>query len=89
MTKKQPPLSKRAQARRRRMRRDPFGRLGLALQAYLETKGWSVVMVGNSRVQQQPYAGKFKYEFVVEFVGSPQQTAAPPEGTMVNAGEIR
>jgi len=71
------------------MRRDPFGRLGLALQAYLETKGWSVVIVGNPRVQQQPYAGKFNYEFVVKFSGSQQKTPEPPEGTMVNAGEIR
>lgn len=83
-TKKKPP-SKRAKA----LRRDPFGRLGLAVQAYLRTRGWSVVIVGPVRVQQQPHAGKFKYEFVLEFGGGQTPTPEPPDGIMVNAGEIR
>jgi hypothetical protein len=50
-------------------RRDPFGRLAAALGDYLESVGWSAVVVGRPRVQQQPGASTFNYEFVVSFTG--------------------
>lgn len=87
---KKKPLSKRAKARRARLRREPFGRLGLALEDYLATKGWSVLVVGSPRIEQAPdYPGSFNYTFCVRFTGAQKKTPAPPEGTMVNAGEIR
>lgn len=73
MTKK--PLSKRAKVRLQRLRRDPFGRFGLALRAYLETIGWSVVVVGKPQIRgfdgDRPLG---KFEFVVEFTGGKRHT---------------
>jgi hypothetical protein len=54
---------------RRRLRRDPFGRLSVALADYLESVGWSAVVVGEPRVQQQPGERAFNFEFVVRFTG--------------------
>lgn len=66
MTKKQP-RSMRAQARLQRIRRDPFGRLTLEIGRYLDAVGWSALVIGRARVQQQPGARKLNYEFVVDF----------------------
>lgn len=63
------PLSKRAKARVTRIRRDPFGRLTLEINRYLNTVGWSALVIGRARVQQQPGARKFNFEFVVDFTG--------------------
>ncbi len=52
------------------MRQDPFGRLAIAIGDYLDTIGWSAVIVGRPRIQQQPLANKFNYEFVLDFSGS-------------------
>lgn len=68
-TKRTKPLSKRTKARLAHIRRDPFGRLMLEINRYLETIGWSAVVMGGARVQQQPSAAKFNYEFVVDFTG--------------------
>lgn len=46
-----------------------FTRLSTALGEYLETIGWSAVVVGRPRIQQQPLAQEFNYEFVVDFTG--------------------
>jgi hypothetical protein len=63
------PLSKRAKARLQKMRRDPFGRLSLEIGKYLETVGWTALVVGNPRIQQQAGEQKMNYEFVVKFTG--------------------
>jgi hypothetical protein len=36
---------------------------------FLETKGWKVVVIGGTRVQQWPGDG-YRYEFVVGFTGA-------------------
>jgi len=46
-----------------------FEHLAEAVGVYLESVGWSAVVVGNPRVQHQPDARKFNYEFVVSFTG--------------------
>lgn len=40
-----------------------------ALGRYLASIGWSAVVVGRPRIQQQPLARAFNYEFVVDFTG--------------------
>ena len=67
--KKKKPLSKRAKASLRYIRRDPFGRLTLEIGRYLDTVGWSAFVIGRARVQQQPGARMLNYEFVVDFTG--------------------
>lgn len=73
MTKKKP-LSNRAKARLARIRRDPFGRLTLEIAKYLEHVGWSALVIGHARIQQQPLARKFNYEFVVDFTGGKKKS---------------
>lgn len=36
---------------------------------YLEKKGWRVLVIGASRIQQQPGDAAFNYEFVFRFTG--------------------
>lgn len=78
---KKKPLSKRAHARLRRLRRDPFGRFGLALNAYLATIGWNAVMIGSPmQIRGVETTGVGRYEFVVTFTGGRiTKPAAPAE----------
>jgi hypothetical protein len=46
-----------------------FTRLSTALAEYLDAIGWSALVVGRPRIQQQPGALEFNYEFVVDFTG--------------------
>jgi hypothetical protein len=46
-----------------------FTRLSSALGEYLEAQGWSALVVGRPRIQQQPGAREFNYEFVMDFTG--------------------
>lgn len=72
------------------MRREPFGRLGLALQAYLKTRGWSVIVVGNPRIEKPGGSLEFNYEFVLPFTGGEKKkTVASPAGVAVNVVENR
>jgi hypothetical protein len=71
MTKK---LSARAKRRRARLRRDPFGRMAVALGDYLKTVGWSAVVVGGVSVTArditQTTPGAFgRYEARIGFSG--------------------
>jgi hypothetical protein len=61
------------------MRRDPFGRLTQEINRYLNTVGWSAVVIGRARVQQQPGAREFTYEFVVDFTGGKTKPAVAGE----------
>lgn len=64
------PLSKRARGRLQKMRRDPFGRLALALGAYLETEGWSAIVVGSPAILAEDIPGLGgRFRFVVTFSG--------------------
>jgi hypothetical protein len=42
----------------------------------LESVGWSALIIGRARVQQQIGARKMNYEFVVDFTGGKKQDAA-------------
>lgn len=55
-----------------------FTRLSTALGEYLEAIGWSALVVGRPRVQQQPLARKFNHEFVVDFTG--KRLSKGPDG---------
>lgn len=46
-----------------------FSALATAVGAYLTSIGWSALVVGNPRVQQQPLARPMNFEFVVQFTG--------------------
>jgi hypothetical protein len=81
-------LSPKDVAHRRRLRRDPFGRLAVALGDYLETVGWRAIVVGRHEIRG-PDGAPFNYEFVIKFTGGEKKTPAPPEGTMVNAGTVK
>ena len=70
MTKKK--TSTRDQRLRRHLRRDPFGRLTVAVVDYLQSIGWTALIVGGARIQQQAGERKFNYEFVVKFTGGKQ-----------------
>jgi hypothetical protein len=77
---KRPALSKRSKARRARLRRDPFGRLCIAVGDYLASIGWSAVVVGQPAItgegpaffthdpKRRP-AGLSRYQFLVSFTG--------------------
>lgn len=64
MTKKQIPAPL-SSARKRAA----FNDMADAIGKYLKTIGWSALVVGRPRVQQQPLARNFNFEFVVEFTG--------------------
>lgn len=72
---KKPPLSKRAKAHRRRMRRDPFGRLALAVGDYLESIGWRAIVVGSPGIRRHGREHS-KFEFVIAFTGGRVRAAA-------------
>jgi hypothetical protein len=44
--------------------------LGL-VAAFLQSKGWRVVVIGSPRIQKQPTDAEFNYEFVLRFTGAP------------------
>lgn len=67
MTKKKPAIDADA----------AFTRLTSALSEYLEAIGWSALVVGRPRVQQQPHAREFNYEFVVDFTGGKKKDPRP------------
>jgi len=56
-----------------------FNDLAEALRCYLEAKDWKALVVGRPRIQQQPGAREFDYEFVVEFTGG-KRRGAPGDG---------
>ena len=61
-------MTKREKTRLARMRRDPFGRLSLEVQRYLNSVGWNAVMTSNARIQGDiKEVGNF--ELVVSFIG--------------------
>lgn len=66
---KRKPLSDRAKKRLAKMRRDPFGRLSLEINRYLETVGWQAVVIGTPQVRGLETPGLGKYEFTVSFSG--------------------
>lgn len=43
---------------------------------YIESKGWSVIVIGPAKIQQQIGAPEFNFEFVVNFTGAKKETAA-------------
>ena len=57
--------------------------LGL-VGAFLQARGWNVVVIGSPRVQKQPGDAEFNYEFVLRFTGSPPKGT---EGKAVSLGE--
>lgn len=66
---KKKPLGKRAQARLRRMRRDPFMRMAMEVSRYLKLQGWSVVVVAGAQVRGVETSGLGRYEFTLPFTG--------------------
>jgi len=48
---------------------DAFGPLAFAVGDYLKSLGWTALVVGSPRIQQQPGDREFNYEFVVRFTG--------------------
>lgn len=65
---------KRYVRRRARIRRDPAGRVALAVGDYLKGKGWNVLMTTGAQVEKEPWSKKGEYRFIVGFIGAP-----PPE----------
>lgn len=61
---------KRAARRRAHIRRDPAGRVALAVGDYLKTKGWNVLMTTGANIEQEVGAKKSKYRFVIGFIGA-------------------
>lgn len=61
---------KRTARRRARIRRDPAGRVALAVGDYLKTKGWNVLMTTGAKIEQEVGAKKSEYRFVVGFIGA-------------------
>jgi len=76
---KNKPLSKRAKARLQRLRRDPFGRFGLALNAYLKSIGWNAVVVGAPQIRGVKTERFGRYEFAVTFTGGVMKKAVSRE----------
>jgi len=40
---------------------------------YLKTKGWGVLTIGGMRIEQRSFTQKYKFEFVVNFVGKKKE----------------
>ncbi len=57
--------------RKRSSAPDPALTFGYALRKFLLTKGWNVIVAGNSRIEHDPFAPKHKYRFVIDFSGFP------------------
>lgn len=55
--------------KREREKRAAFVTFSDALAVYLQSIGWNAVVVGRPRIQQEPHAREFNFEFVVEFTG--------------------
>lgn len=63
------PMGKREKARLAKMRRDPFGRLCLEVNRYLETVGWRAIVMGKPQVRGFEQPGLGRYEFALDFSG--------------------
>lgn len=73
MTKRaRPPIAAPLSSARKRA---AFNDMADAIGTYLKTVGWSALVVGNPRVQQQPGEREFNYEFVVRFTGGKKKDA--------------
>lgn len=57
-----------------------------AVSNYLIVGGWNVSVIGSPRIQQQPDARKFNYEFVLQFTGS-KRSPSPSPATDTPEGE--
>lgn len=55
-------------------KRAAFNDMADAIGKYLKSIGWSALVVGRPRIQQQPLAREFNYEFVVDFTGGKRKT---------------
>ncbi len=76
---KKKPRGDRQRAKRRAMRRDPFGRLAIAVGDYLESIGWSAVVVGTPTIIGEDAGGVGRFQFLVTFTGGRTRTTeAPP-----------
>jgi hypothetical protein len=71
--------------REERSRRRAFIKVTDAVSVYLKEFGWSVIVAGRPRVQRQPDARDFSYEFVLDFTGGPTKPTTPAETPDVEA----
>lgn len=61
-------MTKKEIAFRRKLRRDPFGRLSLAVGDYLKTVGWTALIVGSPSIRGDGER-LANFEFVVKCTG--------------------
>lgn len=72
MTKKRIRISAPLSSARKRA---AFNDLAGAIGQYLKTVGWTALVVGRPRIQQQPLAREFNFEFVVDITGRKKKVA--------------
>lgn len=63
-------MTKTEKAWRQKMRRDPYGRLSLAVKDYLATVGWNVVLTSGASIQSASATKPHRFELVIGFVGA-------------------
>jgi len=51
------------------MKKDKFNKMVKAICDYMEEKGWQILVIGSSRVQQEINALKYNFELVFRFTG--------------------
>ena len=50
-------------------KKDEFDKVAQAICAYLKVRGWNVLVVGESRIQQPIGSLKYNFELVFRFTG--------------------
>lgn len=56
-----------------REKRDKLGKLYDATIAYIESKGWKVMVIGGVEIQQFPEDAKFNFRIAIRFTGKKPQ----------------
>lgn len=62
---------------------DAFHVFAKALEAYLDTNGWGVVVAGATRIVKRPGSPPFKFVFEMEFTGAPYDAVSKDVQTSV------
>jgi hypothetical protein len=58
-------------------RTDPAGEMYKAIQSYLRTQGWEVIVVGPQRIVRQPGALKHNVQLVVDLTAVQRDAKSP------------
>ena len=65
----------------KKVKPNSFDIVAVAIAKYMREKGWSVLVIGEPRVQQSAGSLKYNFELVFRFTGKKQEIKKDEKGT--------